>query len=101
MATNDLPDPVGVDKMTFAPETISMSASSWCGYNVSPRRFDHPAKASKTASGSDVSGRRSMRVTADQPKIKIIYAERAVVRPRRLLLASHSEPDAAPKAPVR
>jgi hypothetical protein len=27
-ATRLFPDPVGVDKMTFAPETISISASS-------------------------------------------------------------------------
>jgi hypothetical protein len=64
MATRLLPDPVGVDRMTFAPETISMSASSWCGYRASPRRLDHPAKASKTASGSGVPGSRSISVIA-------------------------------------
>ena len=64
MATRLLPDPVGVDRMTFAPETISMSASSWCGYSASPRRLDHPAKASKTASGSGVAGSRSISVIA-------------------------------------
>src|SRR5215472_13108280 len=62
MATRLLPDPVGVDRMTFAPETTSMSASSWCGYSASPRRLDHPAKASKTASGSGVAGSRSVSV---------------------------------------
>ena len=51
--------------MTFAPDTISMSASSWCGYRASPRRFDHPAKASKTASGSGVPGSRSVSVMAE------------------------------------
>src|ERR1700746_3126460 len=62
MATRLLPDPVGVDKMTFAPDTISMRASSWCGYSASPRRLDHPAKASKTASGSGVAGSKSVSV---------------------------------------
>lgn len=27
-----LPDPVGAERITFAPETTSISASSWCGY---------------------------------------------------------------------
>src|SRR6266496_3435257 len=50
--------------MTFAPETTSMSASSWCGYSARPRRLDHPANASKTASGSGVAGSRSVSVMA-------------------------------------
>ncbi len=32
-ATRLLPDPVGVERITFAPETISISASSWAGYS--------------------------------------------------------------------
>ena len=34
----DLPLPVGVVTMTLLPDRISMSASSWCGYSVSPSR---------------------------------------------------------------
>src|SRR6185437_3141224 len=48
--------------MTFAPETSSMSASSWCGYSARPRSLAHPAKASKTASGSGAEGSRSVSV---------------------------------------
>ena len=31
MATSDLPEPVGVERITFAPVTSSSSASSWAG----------------------------------------------------------------------
>ena len=31
VATRLLPEPVGVVRITFAPETTSISASSWCG----------------------------------------------------------------------
>jgi len=30
-ATRDFPDPVGVARMTFEPESSSRIASSWCG----------------------------------------------------------------------
>ena len=46
-------------RITFAPETISMSASSWCGYSVRPCSAAQPANASKTASGSRSRGNRS------------------------------------------
>ena len=36
-ATSDFPEPVGVFRMTFFPEKISRTASSWAGYNVTPR----------------------------------------------------------------
>ena len=43
-ATSDLPVPVGVERMTFAPETISMSASSCAGYSGNPRDSAHSTK---------------------------------------------------------
>ncbi|MEZ5285836.1 MAG: hypothetical protein R2712_13720 [Vicinamibacterales bacterium] len=35
-ATSDLPDPVGVLRMTFRPSRSARMASSWDGYSVSP-----------------------------------------------------------------
>jgi len=46
VATRDLPEPVGVDRMTFPPDAISMSASCWCGYSVMPCSVAHVSKAS-------------------------------------------------------
>jgi hypothetical protein len=56
-----LPDPVGVDRITFDPETTSMSASSCAGYRLRPWASTHPANASKRSSGSVLFGRWSMR----------------------------------------
>jgi len=40
-----LPEPVGVLRMTFAPDTISISASSCAGYRVMPCPVVHSVKA--------------------------------------------------------
>src|SRR5690625_1322889 len=37
----DLPEPVGVEAMTWESVTISHSASSWCGYSSRPRLSAH------------------------------------------------------------
>src|SRR5436190_15034091 len=50
--------------MTFAPETTSMSASSWCAYRTSPCFVAQPVKASKTESGPVSAGSTSASVMA-------------------------------------
>src|SRR5262249_517957 len=65
MATRLLPDPVGVDRMTLAPEPISLSGSSWCSYSRSPCCAAQPANASNTASGPPSPMGRSASVTAE------------------------------------
>ena len=52
MATSDLPDPVGVARITFAPLTISISASSCAGYSTVPLASAHAAKEANSTSGS-------------------------------------------------
>ena len=44
MATRDFPEPVGVARITFAPEASSMIASSWAVYSASPRVSVHSTK---------------------------------------------------------
>ena len=46
VATSDFPEPVGVERMTFAPETSSISASLWCAYGLRPRAATQPVNAS-------------------------------------------------------
>src|SRR5260221_7409365 len=48
--------------MTFAPDTISISASSWCGYRVSPWLSAHSLKAAYSVSGSADSGTKSVSI---------------------------------------
>src|SRR5215467_8867337 len=57
-----LPDPVGVLTITWAPETISIRASSWCGYRVKPCSPAQAEKASNTESGPACAGSWSMSV---------------------------------------
>ena len=71
VATSDFPEPVGVERMTFAPETSSISASLWWAYGVSPRASTQPVNASYTASGSGSAGIRSAseaRLDASRPR---------------------------------
>src|SRR5690625_2461327 len=46
----DLPEPVGVEAMTWESVTISHSASSWCGYSSKPRLSDHAVNESMRSS---------------------------------------------------
>ncbi len=50
-ATIDLPDPVGVPRMTWSPAMRSMRASSWWGHSSIPRSLVHSKKRSKAWSG--------------------------------------------------
>src|SRR5699024_11583697 len=49
-ATIDLPEPVGVAKITLSPASSASDASSWAGYKVIPRWAVHETKVSHTAS---------------------------------------------------
>src|SRR5688572_23805160 len=61
-ATRLFPDPVGVLRIRFDPETTSMTASSCAGYSVNPRAVAHAANAANNASASPPSrGRWSSR----------------------------------------
>ena len=42
----DLPEPVGVDRITWSPETRESTASSWCGQGVMPREATQEKKRS-------------------------------------------------------
>src|SRR6516165_4997708 len=113
-----LPDPVGVLTITWAPDTISMSASSWCGYRVKPCSPAQAAKASNTESGPTCAGSWSMsvmvlpscplsrrRVSIPAAAIREQLREPVWSRPRRrehtmkqYLLAVYSAEDAADAA---
>ncbi len=60
MATRLLPDPVGVLRMTLAPETSSMTASSCAGYSARPRSPAQWEKASNSSSSSAIEVSRSV-----------------------------------------
>ena len=45
-ATSDLPDPVGVPKITWSPTMMDISASSWWGHKSIPRDSTQPMNAS-------------------------------------------------------
>ena len=44
IATSDLPDPVGVPRMTLLPAASANRASSWCGQGSMPRASTHSRK---------------------------------------------------------
>lgn len=49
-ATSDLPEPVGVPRITWSPAARSMRASSWCSQSSMPRSSHQPRKRSKASS---------------------------------------------------
>jgi hypothetical protein len=62
VATRLLPEPVGVDRITFDPVITSISASSWAAYRVMPCSVTQAENASYRSSAS--AGTRSLRVMA-------------------------------------
>lgn len=56
LATIDLPDPVGVAKMTLSPDNRASDASSCAGYSEIPREEVQEVKESQTASSISVLG---------------------------------------------
>ena len=70
-ATSDFPDPVGVARMTFDPDSSSRIASSWCGYSSRPRSMAQSVNPSMMASASGSppvgAGRKSTRRRATGP----------------------------------
>lgn len=49
-ATSDLPEPVGVPRITWSPAARFMRASSWCSQSSMPRSSHQPRKRSKASS---------------------------------------------------
>src|SRR5215469_15188622 len=87
-----LPDPVGVLTITWAPETISISASSWCGYRVKPCSCAQAAKASKTESGPACAGSWSMSVMVLPSCPLWAVADRRVSIPAAAIREQQREP---------
>ena len=54
-ATIDLPEPVGVPRMTESPTARSMRASSWWGHSSMPRDSTQPRNTSSASEGSSTS----------------------------------------------
>ncbi len=54
-ATMDLPEPVGVPRITESPTAKSMSASSWWGHSSMPRASTHSKNTSSASSGVSTS----------------------------------------------
>ena len=72
-ATIDLPEPVGVPRMTWSPSTRSMMASSWWGHSSMPRSRHHCMKSSKISSPG-ISGSPSCQMGARLPSEPVAKA---------------------------